>query len=163
MSTEKKKIAKQTAPSENKHTSAAGFTLTEVMVSFAIFFIVLLGVLASFTYAVNYNAGNSSRAQALALLQQKVEVMRSKKYTPGFTDTDLLGGTKTPQTVTGSDGFNYVIKVDVDNDPFTAGIQGETTSTTMKEVSVTIILDRPTPGWQTSVPATVVLRRTRAN
>jgi Tfp pilus assembly protein PilV len=110
MSTEKKKIVKQTTPSAYKHTTTAGFTLTEVMVAFAIFFIVLLGVLASFTYAVNYNAGNSSRAQALAILQQKVEVMRSKKYTPGFTDADLMGGTKTPETVTGSDGFKYVIK-----------------------------------------------------
>lgn len=163
MNIEKKRITKQSAGSENQHGSTAGFTLMEVMVAFSIFFIVLLGVLATFTYAVNYNAGNSSRAQALALLQQKVEVMRSKKYTPGFTDTDLLGGSKTPQTVTGADGFKYVIKVDVDNDPFTPGIQGETTATTIKEVSVTIKLDRPTPGWQTSVPATVVLRRTRAN
>ena len=51
----------------------------------------------------------------------------------------------------------------VDNDPFTAGIQDETTFTSLKEISITAQLASPSPGWQTAVPATVVLRRVKAN
>jgi Tfp pilus assembly protein PilV len=148
---------------DNRKNSEAGFSLIEVAVAFAIFFIALLGIFVSFTFAVNYNAGNSARAQALAILQQKVEQMRSKKFTPGITDSDLYGGTRSPELITASDGFKFIIEVTVDNDPFTTGIQNESVKTTIKEVSVTVKLDRPTPGWQSSVPATVILRRTRAN
>jgi type II secretory pathway pseudopilin PulG len=163
MKSETKKVVDHTLPPDNARVTEAGFSLVEVTVAFAIFFIAMLAILASFTFAVNYNAGNSSRAQALAILQEKVEVMRSKKFTPGITDPELYGGTKTPEQVTSADGNKYRIQVIVDNDPYTAGVQDETTATTMKEVSVIVSLDRPTPGWQTAVPAKVILRRTRAN
>jgi len=140
----------------------SGFSLIEVCVAMAIFLIAILGVFASFAFAVNYNAGNSSRAQALAILQQKVEQMRSAKFTPGVTDAGLTGGTKTPEVVTAPDGNKFKIQVVVDDDPFTANIQTDTTKK-LKEISVTVTLEKPTPGWQTAIPATVVLRRVRGN
>ena len=55
----------------------AGFTLIEAACALVIILIALLGVVFAFTYAVNYNAGNSSRSQALAALQQEVEQLRA--------------------------------------------------------------------------------------
>lgn len=127
-----------------------------------VFLIAVLGVFISFAYAVSFNSGNASRAQALALLQQKVEKMRSARFVPTSMDLDLEGGTKAAEVVTAPDGNLYSLQVTVDDDPFTDGVQTDPT-TRFKEVSVTVSLEAPTPGWQTSVPATVVLRRVRGN
>lgn len=137
--------------------------MIEVSISMVVFLVAVLGVFMSFAYAVSYNAGNSSRAQALALLQQKVEEIRSKKFVPTSTDAWLTGGTKNPEVVTGTDGNKYRLQVVVDNDPFTAGVQTTETNVKLKEISVTVSLERPTPGWQTSIPSTVILRRVRGN
>ena len=153
------------APAVNHPPAArgeAGFSLIEVTVAMVIFLIAMLGIFVTFTYAINYNAGNSSRAQALAILQQTVEKMRSAKFVPNGTDSALTGGTKAAQSVTSSDGNRFSVTVTVDDDPFTAGVQVDPTKS-IKEVTVTVALERPTPGWQTSVPATVVLRRVRGN
>lgn len=146
---------------KNRQTEA-GFSLIEVTVAMVIFLIAILGIFISFTFAVSYNAGNSSRAQALALLQQRVEQMRSAKFTPAITDSSVTGGVKTPEIVIAPDQNAYKIQVTVDDDPFTSGVQVDTTKL-LKEVSVTVTLERPTPGWQTSIPATIVLRRVRGN
>jgi prepilin-type N-terminal cleavage/methylation domain-containing protein len=140
----------------------SGFSLVEVTVAMVILLIAILGVFISFAFAVNYNSGNTSRAQALAILQQKVEKLRSAKFVPTATDAALTGGTKTPEPYTTTDGNKFKIQVVVDDDPFTAGIQTDATKR-LKEVSVTVTLERPTPGWQTAVPATIVLRRVRGN
>ncbi len=140
----------------------SGFSLIEVTIAMVVFLIAVLGVFFSFTFAVSYNAGNSARAQALAVLQQKVETMRSAKFTPGLTDSTLTGGTKTPEIISSPDGNTFRIQVVVDDDPFTSGVQADTTKL-LKEVTVTVTLNNPTPGWQTSIPATVVLRRVRGN
>src|SRR5688572_2541871 len=76
-----------------------GFTLIEVVVALIVILIALLGVFFSITYAINYNAGNSSRAKTLAVLQQEVERLRSAKFTPTATDVALHGAT-TSQIVT---------------------------------------------------------------
>ena len=51
----------------------AGFSLIEVAVAMVVVLIALLGVFFTLTYAITYNAGNNSRAQALAVLQEEVE------------------------------------------------------------------------------------------
>lgn len=140
----------------------AGFTLIEVIIAMVILMIVLLGVFVSFTYAVSYNAGNNSRSQALAVLQQEIELMRSAKFTPALTDANLLGGSKSPRIVSSADGNRFRVQIMVDDDPFTAGIQSDTTRT-LKEITLSVTLENPTPGWQTAVPATVILRRVRGN
>ena len=146
----------------NTRTEQSGFSLVEVVFALVILLVALLGVFFTFTYAINYNAGNNSRSQALAVLQQEVEVMRSAKFTPQVTDSALVGGTRLPKRVTLSNGNVFLVKVKIDDDPFTNGLQIDAT-TTMKEIYVTVTLDRPTPGWQTAVPASVVLQRVRAN
>ena len=147
----------------HKQQNENGFSLVEVIIAMVILMIVLLGVYTTFTYAVSYNAGNKSRSEALAVLQQEVEQLRSKKFTPQITDTDLLGGTKSPKIVTLTNGHRFKVQVKVDDDPSTPdSIQIDSTKT-IKEITVTVTLDNPTPGWQTALPATVVLRRARAN
>jgi len=140
----------------------SGFTLIEVAVAMVIILISLLGVFVTFIYAINYNSGNNSRAQGLAVLQQKVEMLRSAKFTPTITDSILTGGTKPAESISSADGNRFSIQVVIDDDPFTSGIQIDTTKS-VKEISVTVTLESPSPGWQTSVPATVILRRVKAN
>jgi prepilin-type N-terminal cleavage/methylation domain-containing protein len=163
-----RKVMKRFSPllsfqaSAKKNTRQDGFSLIEVCIAMVVFLIAILGVFVSFVYAVNYNSGNSSRAQALALLQQKVEQMRSATFVPTATDSALVGGTKASEPVTGADGHKYRFQVVVDDDPFAPGINIDPTSR-FKEISVTVTLEAPTPGWQSSVPATVILRRVRGN
>lgn len=158
-----KEINRISSPNAEKNRHGEeGFSLVEVIIALLIFMIVLLGVFVTFVYAINYNAGNNARSQGLTVLQQQTELIRSAKYTPTYTDPLLTGGTKTPTSATSEDGNRYKVQVVVDDDPFTDGVQVNN-STTMKEVSVTVTLESPTPGWQTAVPTTVILRRVRAN
>lgn len=139
-----------------------GFSLVEVIVAMIVLLVALLGVFAVFTYSINYNAGNNSRAQALTVLRQETELLRSAKFTPFITDSLLVGGVKSPKTVISADGSRFSIETVVDDDPFTDGIQTDFTKT-LKEINITVRLENPTPGWQTAVPATTILRRVRAN
>jgi len=145
--------------------SCDGFTLIETSCAMVIILISLLGVAWAFTYAINYNAGNQSRSQALALLQQQVEQLRAAKFTPTVTDTLLTGGVKAPVSIVSPTGTRFRVTVSVDNDPYTLGVQDDidVPNPVFKEISITSRLDSPSPGWQTALPTTVVLRRTRAN
>lgn len=147
-----------------KTSDEAGFSLVEVICAMVILLIALLGVFVTFTYSVNYNAGNSSRSQALSLLQREVEQMRSKKFTPDYTHPDLYGGVKPDRHITEYNGNKFKVSVSIDNDPSTTVIDSnEAVNPTIKQISITVTLDSPTPGWQTAVPATVILQRVRGN
>ena len=63
-----------------------GFSLIEVVIALVIIMIVMLGAFAVLAYAVNYNAGNKMRAQAVAIMQQEVERYRSAKFNSTTTD-----------------------------------------------------------------------------
>ena len=146
----------------SKRSVEDGFSLVEVISAMVVLLIALLGVFTVFTYCVNFNAGNNSRAQALSVLQQETELLRSAKFTPFITDDALTGGVKPPKRVASADESRFSVQIVVDDDPFTDGIQTDFTRT-LKEITLTVTLESPTPGWQTAVPATTVLRRVRAN
>lgn len=143
-----------------------GFSVLEVIVALVVFMVVMLGLAVVFTYAVNYNTGNNARSQALAVLQQEVELLRSAKFVPTLSKTDasLLGGTKParPPIFPPANGGTYLVQITVDDDPFTPNVQVDDT-TTLKEITVTVTQESAAAGWQTAIPATVVLRRARAN
>jgi prepilin-type N-terminal cleavage/methylation domain-containing protein len=147
-----------------------GFSLIEVSCASVILLVALLGVAFSFTYAINYNAGNYSRSQSMAVLQQEVENKRSAKFTPAVTDDDLKsnnatsGVTEKAVTDTAT-GARFKLTITIDNDPFTDGVQTDATvpDPTFKQITITATLASPSPGWQTAIPVTVVLRRTRGN
>ena len=115
-----------------------GFSLVEVAVAMVVILVAVLGVFFTITYAINYNAGNNSRAQCLAVLQQEVERLRSAKFTPGITDAVLAGTSSagTSRTVT-VNNLTFTVTTVVDNDPYTAGIQNESVFTNIKEISIT--------------------------
>lgn len=142
--------------------SADGFSLVEVIIAFAVFLIALLGVFTAFTFCVNYNAGNYARAQALTILQREAERLRGARFTPYITDDALTGGVKSPRTVVGEDGRKYVVQTTVDDDPGVSGVQTDLTKK-IKEITVTVSPEAPVSAWQTAVPTTTTLRRTRAN
>lgn len=145
----------------------SGFSLVEVVIALVILLISVLGVFAVFTYTTSYNAGNSRRSQSLSVFQAEIESLRSAKFLRGVGNTDsvLLGGVKTPRTVSSQgDNASYLVEVTVDNDPFTTGVQttGEDT-TTLKEITMTVTPQNTNGGWVTAYKTTVVMRRTRAN
>jgi len=153
------------APNSQPHSGEAGFSLIEVAVAMVVVLIALLGVFFTLTYAITYNAGNNSRAQALAVLQEEVERLRALKFTPYSTDEDLQGGMRPAKIVVSPNGGTFGVRVTVDNDPLTEGIQTEADvpNPTIKEVEVRVRLEHPSPGWQAAVPATIVMRRVRSN
>ena len=144
-----------------------GFSLVEVTIAMVICLVVMLGLVTVFTFAVSYNAGNNSRSQALAIMQQQVELARSAKFTRNKTDPpgskfDMSGGVKTAKIINGADGGRFRVEISVDDDPTTPAIDINS-ATTLKEIIISVTLDSPSPGWQTAIPAKVVLRRTKAN
>ena len=152
----------------------AGFSLVEVVVSMLIIMIAFLGVFATFTYAIQYNAGNKSRSQALSLLQEEVEKLRAAKFTStGAPDALLVGGQHPSRLVTLADGRVFNVTINVDNDPTVTGWQGEAhvcqspqavaIPCAIKEIEVIVQLASPSPGWQSAVPVRVLMRRVRGN
>jgi prepilin-type N-terminal cleavage/methylation domain-containing protein len=165
MKSEKKKTSAGASQPVRKieRKNEDGFSLIEVIIAMVVLLVALLGVFLTFTYAVNYNAGNNSRSQALSILQQEVEQLRSAKFTPGVTDTTLTGGTKNPKIITSADGSRFRVQITVDDDPATKNVIEVDNARTLKEITVTVTSESPTPGWQTAIPATVFLRRVRSN
>ena len=107
-------------------------------------------------------------------------------FTPGDPDDgrrDITGGIKPQRVVTAENGYVFLVNVTVDDDPFEPNPEvdeipqpqeednGYTCTTpqddvvdcTIKEVTITVTLAAPTPGWQIANPATAVFRRVRGN
>lgn len=145
-----------------------------------VFLVAVLGVFLTVSYAINYNAGNNARTKTLAVLQREVERLRSAKFLPCTTanvttgridplllGTDNAGTTRTIAASADTDNYSFIITTVVDNDPTSAISEGEATinscNTAFKEIKITGQLASPSPGWQTAIPATIIMRRVRAN
>lgn len=166
-----------------------GFSMIEVVISLVIIMIALLGVFSALTYAVTYNAGNKTRSQTLAVMQQEVERYRAAKFNTTTTDAyaspadpapcrtdglrDLRGRTLSECRVTAVDNLQFIVSSWVDNAPDVGGIQGESYAClspqgvnvvcAIKEITIEVKLAAPSPGWQTAVPVRTVLRRVQGN
>jgi Tfp pilus assembly protein PilV len=57
-----------------------GFTILETVIALFIAMIIGLGAISLFIFSVNYNAGASDRARALALAQQRMEILRGTDF-----------------------------------------------------------------------------------
>ena len=73
----------------------SGFTLIETTVAMLVMMIVGLSASSLFLYSVRNNAGASQRSVAMAVAQQRLEVLRGAEY----EDAGLAFGTYTPETV----------------------------------------------------------------
>ncbi len=142
--------------------SESGFTLIETTIALVVILVGLLAVAQAFTFSIIYNAGNTSRNQAVSILQRETEFLRSKKFSPSTTDPELTGGTKAVKYVYAPNGEKFGIVNVIDDDPFSNGVQTDNSST-LKEITVTVTLASPSPGWQMAIPTRVVMRRTRGN
>ena len=154
----------------------AGFSLIEVVIALLIIMVGLLSVAAVFTFVINQNAGNKSRAQALAILQLEAEKVRAAKFNGSTTDPELLGGIQPQRLEVADNGNSFLVDIEVDNDPNTPNTpdpqdeshiclspQGDEVPCSLKEITITVSFAAPTPGWQTAVPAVLRLRRVRGN
>ena len=145
-----------------KNCGETGFTLIEVMIAMVIILVGMLGLLMTYAAAVRYNAGNNLRLQALAVLQQEAERMRSAQFTPTATDEILYGGVKAVKHVTTADGGRFQVLTVVDDDPFTADVQVDP-GKTLKSITITVSAENNSQAWAAAIPATVTLRRVRGN
>ena len=57
-----------------------GFTIIETVVSMLIMMIAGFGAISLFMFSMNYNSGAADRARALALAQQRMEILRGTPY-----------------------------------------------------------------------------------
>lgn len=119
--------------------------MIEMIIALIILFIAVLGVFAAITYATKWNHGNSQRSQASAVMQREIELLRSAKFTPTLVSNttyhqhglpncpadidvdpgsrDLTGGVKETEYRCGVDGTVYEVRVTIDDDTSTSGIQ----------------------------------------
>lgn len=142
---------------------AVGFTLIEVALSMVILLVALLGVIVVFGFAVNYNSGNNARSEALAILQQEVEQLRSLKFTSTAMDARLAGGTKAPKIVTMAGGNRFRVNIVIDDDPTVAGVQTDNNKT-LKEITISVTNTRVgTNDWREGFATSTVFRRVRGN
>jgi type II secretory pathway pseudopilin PulG len=144
-----------------------GFSLIEAVIALLILMVAVVGVFGAFVYSTRFNTGNSRRSQSLSVLQREIESLRSAKFTPTITDytpanIDLTGGIKTPRTVTGADNASYLVETTVDDDPFTANVQVDTTKS-MKEITIKVTPLNVTGTWITANQVQAVFRRVRSN
>lgn len=72
-----------------------GFTLIETTVAMLVMMVVGLGATSLFLYSVRYNSGASQRSVAMAVAQERLEVLRAADYDAA----DLSFGTRAPETV----------------------------------------------------------------
>jgi type II secretory pathway pseudopilin PulG len=138
-----------------------GFTLIEVMVAASIMIILCVGVLSVFSFAVQINAGNNLREQALTVLQKEVEYYRSLKYVPNQTQTDpaLVAGTYTRPDRTSEDGTVFHISVQITN----VSIDTTETGCTLKQIKVTATPAVQRSGWLANLHTDVTFQRVRSN
>ena len=68
----------RTARREEKREG--GFTIIETVIAMCVALVVGFGAISLFLFAIGYNAGASDRARALALAQQRIELLRATTY-----------------------------------------------------------------------------------
>ena len=79
-----------------------GFTIIETVIAMCIALVVGFGAISLFLFAIGYNAGASDRARALALAQQRIEVLRATPYAnlktvaAAMPTTETVGSSASP-------------------------------------------------------------------
>ena len=98
---------------------ADGFTILETAVALLIMMLVGFGAVSMFVFSINYNAGAADRARALALAQQRMEIMRGTDYANLATEaaslptSENVGSPNTPD----NDQRTFNVTTTVADDP----------------------------------------------
>jgi type II secretory pathway pseudopilin PulG len=144
------------------NSSAAGFTIPEVIIAGVILIIICVGTAQTFIVATRYNRGNNLRMQALSVLQKNVEYYRSLKFVPVGTSAQLNEGTHALGNQQSGDGQWFTVTATVVNLP--AGtLDG---AATLKEITIEAYPQvAETEGWLTnaSLNTRVTVQRVRGN
>jgi Tfp pilus assembly protein PilV len=137
-----------------------GFTLIETTVAMLVMMVVGLGATSLFLYAVRYNSGASQRSIAMAVAQQRLEVLRGVEYDAA----GLAFGVHAPETAviapttnSTSGGSTYQVQKQVV--PFPIGTS--TATATQKQITIRVV---PVNGnsnnaWANLNPVEVVFHR----
>ena len=83
----------RTARREEKREG--GFTIIETVIAMCVALVVGFGAISLFLFAIGYNAGASDRARALALAQQRLEILRATDYDKLSTTAAAMPTTET--------------------------------------------------------------------
>lgn len=157
-------------------SSEKGFTLPEVIVAGIVMVILCVGLLTVFSYVTNVNRGNNIRAQALAALQQEIEIYRSLRFVPGLhTAADLpnhrhpqlYAGTWTRPQITSASGMVFNVTVTVTNlsyEPRQPPSETEE-ACTFKEIVITAVPAVTQEGWlsDANLRTKITMQRVRTN
>lgn len=139
----------------SRKSSESGFTLIETSIAMVIMMISALGAASLFSFTVYNNTGGSDRAQALALAQQRLEILRSARFSSADTESDttwiLRAGTTTQSGVTTADGRRYNVVTTIEN-----------TTATLKNIAVSVTPQGAGHNWATGAGGTVMIRTWRA-
>jgi Tfp pilus assembly protein PilV len=131
-----------------------GFTLIETTFALFIMTIVGLGAASLFAYSVNNNSGATDRTQALALVQQRLELLRHARYSMLDSETDgtwALRARTTTETGVISAGRSYVVTTNIVN-----------TTETLKTITVSVRAQGAGPQWASGLTSTVSVMCQRA-
>lgn len=155
-------------------TRRNGFTVIEVLVAGSLLIILCVGLLSVFSYVTKINSGNNVRMQALAALQQEIEVYRSLRFIPGLrTAADLpnhrpahlYAGTFTRPQITSASGMVFNVTVTVTNLSYTPGQPASEQACTFKEIVITAVPAVTQQGWlsDANLRTSITLQRVRTN
>lgn len=129
-----------------------GFTLLETVIALCVALVVGFGAISLFIFSVNYNAGASDRARALAIAQQRVETLRSLPYASVSNTNSTVPYDDGSAAAGASDRRTFAVTTVIEN---TAGVS----NSRQKTITVTV---RPNDAGRWSSGA-VTLRTYRAS
>lgn len=137
-----------------------GFSVVEVIVAGSIMIVLCVGVLSVTAYVVQRNRGESLRMQALSVLQQEAEHVRSLRFVPVGSSAELNEGTyENIRSRTSADGRVFDISVTVTNLP--SGTPD--TDAKFKEITIAAVPRIAETGWMANLRTTLTLQRVRSN
>src|SRR6185503_12704789 len=108
--------------------------------------IVGLGAASLFAYSVSNNSGATDRTQALALVQQRLELLRHARYSLLDSESDgtwALRAQTTTETGVISAGRSYVVTTNIVN-----------TTATLKTITVSVRAQGAGPQWASGLTST---------
>lgn len=129
-----------------RKTGDGGFTLVETAIALVVMMVMALAAASLFVFAVKYDTGANDRAMALALAQQRMERLRSTR----FTDAILHTASSTESYL--SAGHPYTIVTTICS---TSGCGG---SAELELITVQVTPAAASSQWA-STPATIISQR----
>ncbi len=108
-----------------------GFTLLETVIALFVALVVGFGAISLFIFSINYNAGATDRARALAIAQRQLETLRSTPYA-SLSNTNSTVSLNEGSTTKGeADRRTFAVTTQIEN---TAGVS----NSRQKTITVTV-------------------------